>query len=207
MPYDNSGRADAARRTRARVIAAAHERLVADGWAGTTIRAVAQTAAVSPETIYKAFGSKAGLLKAVYDGAMAGDDDPVPMRDRPLFMPLRQATSASQAAHAYASIVAHLADQVGPLLRVALSSRGAEPELQAFADKIDAERLAGVRMVVNQWHARGWIRTGLGPDRAADVVWTLISPAVHELLLTREWSSTSYREWLEQTLLATVLTD
>jgi AcrR family transcriptional regulator len=168
---------------------------------------VAQAAAVSPETVYKAFGGKAGLLKAVYDRAMAGDDDPVPMRDRPLFVPLRQATTAAQAARAYADIATHLADQVGPLLRVALSSRGADPELGLFADQIDAERLSGVRMVVSQWDARGWLRAGRSPEEAADVVWTLISPTVHELLHGRDWPATRYRDWLEETLLATVLTD
>lgn len=205
MPYDNSARAAAARRTRGRVVTAAHEHLLAHGWAGTTIRAVAQAAGVSPETVYKAFGGKAGLLKAVYDQVIAGDDDAVPLRDRPLFRPLVLADTAARAARAYADIAAHFADRAGPLLRVALSSRGADPDVRAFAEQIRAERLTGVRMVLAQWQQRGWLRQDRTLGDAVDVTWTLISPEVHELLHSRGWATDRYRDWLVDALLRTVL--
>ena len=79
MPYDNSQRAVAAASTRAQVLAAAHELFLSQGFAATTIRTVAESAGVSQETIYKSFGSKAALLKAVYDVALVGDAEEVPL--------------------------------------------------------------------------------------------------------------------------------
>ncbi|MFB9377565.1 TetR/AcrR family transcriptional regulator [Kineococcus gynurae] len=205
MAYDNSGRADAARRTRARVVEAAREQLLARGWAGTTIRSVAADAGVSRETVYKTFGGKAGLLKAVYDRTLAGDDAPVVMAERPLFASLRRASTAAEAARAYADVAAHIAEEVGPLLRVALSSRGADPQLREFAEQIDAERLAGVRQVVRVWGEHGWLRPGRTPEATADVLWTIVAPTVHELLHTRGWSRRRYRDWVEEALGALVL--
>src|ERR1700761_7713027 len=114
MPYDNTARAQAALRTRARVTAAARELMLAHGYAGTTIRAVATSAGVSPETVYKTFGGKGGLLKAAYAATLAGDADVVPMRDRPLFQALRAARDPGEAAAAYAAIAGTVGDRVGP---------------------------------------------------------------------------------------------
>src|SRR6476659_3244056 len=80
--YDSSRRRAQADQNRAAVIAAARARFFADGYASTTVGQIAGDAGVSVETIYKAFGNKAGLLKAVFDVAVAGDDEPVAMADR-----------------------------------------------------------------------------------------------------------------------------
>ena len=207
MAYDNSARAHAARETRTRVTAAARDLLLAHGYAATTIRAVAAAAGVSPETVYKAFGGKAGLLKAVYDVTLAGDDELVPMRDRPQFQALRSARDPAGAAAAYAAIAGAIGDRVGPLLRIALGASGSDPDLAAFADKIDSERLAGVRMVVGAWERQDWLRANLTAEQAADIVWTLISPSVHALFTRRSWDTPAYETWLAATLRATVLTD
>ena len=206
MAYDNSARARAARRTRARMTAAARDLLLAHGYAGTTIRAVATAADVSPETVYKTFGGKAGLLKAVYDVTLAGDDELVPMRDQPQSRALCAARDPAQAATVYAAIAGTIGDRVGPLLRIALSASGSDPDLAAFAEKIDAERLAGARVVVGAWERQGWLRKDLTTERAANIVWTLNSPSVHALLTRRSWDTAAYETWLAATLRATVLT-
>ncbi len=83
--YDNTRRAAQARRTRREVLDAAHRLLLDQGYAGTTISAVARRAGVSVETIYKAFGTKGALVKEVYDVTLVGGDEPVPLRSRPEF--------------------------------------------------------------------------------------------------------------------------
>ena len=82
-PYRSPVRAERAARTRAAILAAAHVRFLADGYAATTVRSVAQAAGVSVPTIELAFGTKAALLKAAIDVAIAGDDEPVAVLDRP----------------------------------------------------------------------------------------------------------------------------
>lgn len=203
--YDNRSRTAAANQTRRRVLAAAHDAFLTQGYAGTTIRAVATAAGVSQETVYKRFDGKAGLLKAVYDVTLAGDDEPVSMADRPQAQAVRAAKSAREAAGAYAAMAGALASRTGPLLDVVLNARGSDPELEAFAATIDTERLTGATMVTRHWSDLGLLRAELTVEQARDVVWTLISPAVNSLLRQRGWSRSQYEAWLSRTLLATVL--
>ena len=77
--YDSPARREAARATRASIIAAAREILLAGGYDGMTVARLADTAGVSPQTVYNSIGGKAQVVKAVYDVMLAGDDDPTPM--------------------------------------------------------------------------------------------------------------------------------
>ncbi|MFI5953043.1 TetR/AcrR family transcriptional regulator [Cryptosporangium sp. NPDC051539] len=203
MAYDNRSRAAAARATRAAVLAAAHESFLTVGYSGTTIRGVAEAAGVSQETVYKRFSGKAGLLKDVYDVAMAGDDDPVPIAERPQFRAVRDATTPAEVARAYAAYARLLTGRAGPLMQVVSSARGVDPDLDAFMRTVDGERLIGATMAVTAWSERGWLRCE--PDRARDLVWTLISPAVWGLLTDRGWSLDDYEGWLRDSLAAMVL--
>src|ERR671933_222424 len=81
--YDASRRREQARARRLAVILAARDLFERDGFRATTISAVASRAGVSPESIYKGFGGKAALAKAVFDLVIAGDDEPVPVAERP----------------------------------------------------------------------------------------------------------------------------
>ena len=82
-PYDATGRRERARQRRRDVVVAAQALFEADGFQATTISAVAQRAGVSAESVYKGFGTKAALAKAVFDFVIAGDDEPIPMAERP----------------------------------------------------------------------------------------------------------------------------
>ena len=205
MPYDNRSRAAAAERTRARVLAAATTAFTETGYAGTTIRAVAEAAGVSQETVYKSFGGKAGLLKSVYDMAMAGDTEPVPIGARAAALAVRDAASPSESAAAYGRMAAELAGRAGPLLRIVLAARSGDADLDEFAATIDAERLTGARVAVSHWASRGWLRDGLDVERAREMPRTLNSPAVWSLLKDRGRSHDDYATWLADTLLLTVL--
>jgi AcrR family transcriptional regulator len=201
--YDNSTRAARARRTRADVVAAARDSFLAAGYAGTTIKAVAVGAGVSQETVYKTFGGKAALLKAVYDVALAGDDEPVPMVERPEMSALRDAADPVGAVTVYAAVARGIAERTGPLTALMWGARATDPDLDEFARTLDRERLMGAGAVTRLWGGHGWLRTN--EDRARDVVWTLISPAVHELTVARGWTGAEYEAWLAETLLATVV--
>jgi len=81
--YDSATRLAKARRTRMRILSAARDLFLVDGYVGTTLDAVAATAGVSPQTVYNLVGGKATLFKAVYDVTLAGDDEPIPIARRP----------------------------------------------------------------------------------------------------------------------------
>jgi AcrR family transcriptional regulator len=196
-PYDNSGRAAQALRTRRRVIAAAHELLLEQGYAATTISQIARRAGVSAETVYKAFGSKAALTKQVYDVALAGDDEPVPMRDRPEIQAMLAEPDPRQKVASYAALARQLGARLGPLLAVLLGARATDPDLDAFARTTADERLAGTTALVGHLADAGALRPGLDPERARDLLWALISPELYLLLVVeRGWPPENYERWL-----------
>jgi AcrR family transcriptional regulator len=207
VAYDNSARTARANETRTRLLTAAHASFLRIGYVATTIRGVADLADVSPETIYKTYGTKAALLKAAYDVTLAGDDRAVPMAERPEFDELRNAADPRVAAAAYGRLAGWLAIRTAPLLRVILASRSGNSDVEAFAATIDAERLTGATFTIRMWQSNGWLQPELTTDRATDILWTLNSPAVFLLLEERGWTSNDYQVWLSTTLLATVLAD
>jgi AcrR family transcriptional regulator len=200
-------RAQSARATRRRVIEAAHELFLKQGFPATTIREVAERAGVSAETVYKSFGGKAGLLKAAYDVAMAGDDEPVPIADRPQVKAVQAATTPAASAAAYADLAESLVRRAGPLTRVVLAGRGASTEVEDFVETTDKERLMGANGVVSHWATKGWLRPGLSPKRAGDLVWMLTSPAVYLMSVDRGWTTREYRDWLAGAILSLVLSE
>jgi AcrR family transcriptional regulator len=201
--YDNSGRAEQARQLRRRVIDAAHDALLEDGWSGTTIAKVAARAGVSAETVYKRFGGKAGLLKAVYDVRMAGDDEPIPISERPAIRAMMAEPDPRRVAEHYAALGRELMERAGPLVSVLLGVRDADPELAAFMATIDAERLIGATGFVNAMASRAPLR--MDREQARDIVWALISPDLYDLMITRRgWSLDAWQDWLARSLASIV---
>lgn len=207
MAYDNTARHARAQHNRRTVLTAAASSFLEHGYAATTIRGVAEASGVSQETVYKAFKNKATLLKAVYDVTLAGDDEQVPIPQRPEAIAVRMATSPREAALAYARLARMISGHVGPLLRVVLGARATDPDLDAFVAQIDAERLMGATMVTRNWHERGWLGEVDGTpaaEHARDVLWTLNSPAVYQLLNDRGWSDARYETWLADAIVAMI---
>jgi AcrR family transcriptional regulator len=200
--YDNTRRTEQARLTRRRVLDAARELLVERGPAAVTLRDVATHAGVSVETVYKTFGTKATLLKDVYDVTLAGDDEPISMIDRPEHQAVFAASDPRDKLARYAFVARRIGERVGPLLAKLLAgARGGDPDLLRFRETINHERMAGAGSIVRHLAATGGLRVDVDPDRASDIVWTLISPEVYELLVVdRGWSPDEYEQWLAQAL-------
>ncbi|QLY28967.1 TetR/AcrR family transcriptional regulator [Nocardia huaxiensis] len=200
MAYDNSARTASARATRARVLTAGRTSFVKHGFTGTTIRHIAEEAGVSQETIYKAFGGKAGLLKAVYDTMLVGDDEQVPLAQRPEAQAVVAAPGPVEAMTAYAELAQMISARVDPLLRVLLASRDTDAALSSFARTIDEERRAGSVMWVRHWRDAGWLREGLEVDKAADILCALNSNEPRWFLQDRGWTADEITAWLADTL-------
>jgi AcrR family transcriptional regulator len=200
--YDSPVRLAKTRRTRLRILDSARDLFLADGYAGTTLDAVAGRAEVSPQTVYNLVGGKATLFKTVYDVTLAGDDEPIPLADRPEMLRVRDASSARASLVAYAETSRLLWTRVGPLLRAATAQAAAgEPDLRAFVERIESERLTGTRLVVRSLDERFGLRPELTIDEATDLVWTVASPDVADRLVThRGWSLDRFQEWLVDTL-------
>jgi AcrR family transcriptional regulator len=205
--YDNAGRIEQAAANRRRVLAAAHRVLVERGYAATTINAIAAEARVSREMIYKAFGNKLALVKRLYDTELIGDDEERPLRDRPEWAAMMGERSAEGVLLRYATIVRELYERLGALLGVLLlAARSGEPDLASFGDETDRQRLVGAGRVVDAVIARGGLRGGVDRRRAIDIVWTLNSPDVYQLLRGgRGWSHDEYEGWLGRSLIDAIV--
>jgi AcrR family transcriptional regulator len=199
--YDSPARAESSRATRQRVLAVARELFLAKGYLGTTLDGIAARAEVSPQTVYNLVGGKAKLFKAVYDVTLAGDDEPVPIVERPIFQAVLDADAPLAALSAYAEVGRVLWERAGPLVRVATAQAAAgDRDLQAFVAAIEAERSSGVRGLVHHLAGRFGLRPGLTEARAADIVWVLAAPEmIDRLVVERGWSWAAYREWLAET--------
>jgi len=196
--YNTERRAEQARLTRARIIDAARDLLLADGFFAMTVPQLAQRAGVSPQTVYNAVGGKAEVVKAVYDALLAGDDDPTPMSQRPGFAAVVEAPDAAAYARAYAAWCRRIWDNVGPLLGVILAhGPGGDEVLGAFVTTVDRERRIGNTNSLKGLRERGEFPEDRPVDELIDAVWTLTSPEVYDRLVRRSgWEPASYEVWL-----------
>ncbi|KIF66503.1 transcriptional regulator [Streptomyces sp. AcH 505] len=201
--YDSSGRKAAALRSRGAVLDACRELLFQDGYRAATIRAVAERAGVSPETVHKTFGGKPGLLKALWDVTLAGDDEPAAMAERPQLQEVFRTRDPGEKLGLYAEFVCGVHERTGRLF--ALLTR-AGPEVADFLDATEAERLTGVRGFVAHLAREELLRPGEDQERAADVCWVLTSPQVFgRLTEDRGWDTAAYRDWLAGALAAALV--
>ena len=207
--YDSPVRREQARQTRAAVVRAAHRRFLADGYASTTLAAVARDAGVSVDTVYAVFGSKRGLLAAVMDVNVGGDDQPLAVLDRELPQRMRAESDQRRQISLFATGMAGELERIRPLDDVLRSAAAADPDVAAARhEQNDVQRHAAMATVVGWVRDRGQLRRGLDDAAAADVVWTLTSPEVHHMLLTtRGWTRSQYETWLRETLERALLPD
>lgn len=203
--YDASGRREKARVTRGAVITAARELLEANGYAGTTVVEVARRAGVSAESVYKGFGTKAALVKTVFDVAIAGDDDPVPVAERPEAQAVRDEPDVREKLRLYAAAAARRAAQSA---RVQLALRDGAPSDAAINElwqTLQSERLTGMTMLARHLAGTGQLRDGVDVDHTRDVLWTCIAIEVYDLFVfQRGWSQHQYADWLARTLIASL---
>ncbi|MFD3701743.1 TetR/AcrR family transcriptional regulator [Nocardia sp. NPDC058658] len=183
---------------RARIIDAARDLFLEHGYLGTTVSAISRSAQVSVQTIYNTVGNKPALLKTVYDTMLAGDDEPVPMIDRPEFRAMHAAETATECLAHYTAIGRTIAHRVLPLVSMALAQAATgDPDLRAFTDTTENERNFGANHLANHLHSRFGLRPGLTPADAADILWALTAPELADRLINRRgWDWDKYQQWL-----------
>ena len=203
-PYDASSRQEQARASRRHVLATATRMFLERGYSDTTVPAVARAAGVSPQNVYKAFGNKPGLLKAVFDVAMAGDDEPLAMMQREALTRVREEPDPSEKLRLYGRFVADTAPRHTPIQLLARAAAATDPEAAAIWDQLCAERLHGMTLF-----ARGLaehLRDDVTVDDARDLLWTHNSPELYDLLVNaRGWSPERFGQWLSASLIAALL--
>jgi AcrR family transcriptional regulator len=192
--YRSALREEQARRTRAVVLDAAAECFVEQGYATTTMKDVAARAGVSVETVY-AQGGKKTLLLAVVDRTLTGDDEPVPLIERPELQEVVAAPSPRETLRGLADLIAAGLGPTLPVMCAFERAAGADAEIAAVHAEYDRRRRADMARFAAAL-APG-LRPGVTEDEAADVLATIVSAVTADLLATTYgWGVERYARWV-----------
>ena len=201
--YDSSGRRARAAESHARIIDAATEVFLANGYASSTIPAIARNAGVAVETVYRAAPGKAGLLAAAVQVSLAGGAERAaqPVEDREGIRRVIDESDPHRRLHAYAATQPGVWSRVGPLLRVLDEGARGDEELRRLKEGHEDQRLNGMKRFARLLAEDHALRPDLEVDRAADILWTLCAQSTFDALVThRGWTHHEYRTWLAETL-------
>lgn len=204
--YDSTRRQQQAGENRRAVLEAARRLFLERGYAATTVGAIAAAAGVSVETVYKAFRNKPGLVKAVVDIAIVGDDEPVPMLERGRVRRMEAETDPRRKLAMYGEHLADSAPRRVPVELLVRAAAASDPGAARVWDQLAAERLAGMGFFARHLDKEGHLRPGVSVEEARDVLWTYNSAEVYELLvMRREWTPQRYGRWIGDALAAALL--
>jgi AcrR family transcriptional regulator len=202
--YDSSRRRRQALRTRDGILDAARRLFLSGGYAGTTIASIAEAADVSVETIYKGFGGKPGLVRAISEKGLEGVG-PIPAEQRSDEMRTveRDPRRVMRQWGTFTTEVAPLAAPIVLLLRTAAAT---DPEVAELLDEVNRSRLARMELNARELFERGDFRQGITLEHARDVLWTYSSPELYELLvLHRRWPLELYGQFVADGMIAALL--
>ena len=188
------------------VVDAARALFLERGYVATTIDAISERSDVPAATVYRLFASKLGILHALLDTSIAGDDQPVPLQQRPQVAALATESDPHEVLAAFVEIAVAINVRSNDLYRILSSAATSDPAAaELFAD-YQRQRAEGQGRVARLLARRRALRSGLRERDAADIIHALASPELYGLLaVDRGWSRDRYREWLLSTLTAQLI--
>ena len=203
--YDASRRRAQARARRLAVVLAARDLFERDGFRLTTIAAIAAHAGVSAESVYKGFGTKAALAKAVFDLVIAGDDEPVPVAERLAVQAVRDEPDVRRK---IAMFVAGLAERQARSAGVQIlirDGRHVDDSLAPVWAKLNDEGLAGMTVLGRHLLQTGQLRDGIDLEEVRDVLWNYLAIDTYErLVLAQGWPLERYSRWLAHAIASAI---
>jgi TetR/AcrR family transcriptional regulator, regulator of autoinduction and epiphytic fitness len=195
-----------ARATRRRILDAAEKLFVRDGYAATTISAIAEEGDVAVQTVYAVFGTKRAILAELVEVRTVGDDQPIPVRDHQDWQAMERETDARVQLAELAAIATRIAMRIAALYEVMAGAAGSDPEIAVIYQDRQRARYQDQLHVAESLAAKGALRSGLSAARACDIMWTLASPRTyHALAGERGWSADEFGHWLADVLASSCL--
>ena len=202
--YDSTGRQAQARRNRQAILDAAQRQFLEGGYAATTIAAVAAEAGVSVETVYKAFGGKPGLVRAIYDRGLVGPE-PVPAYRRADEMRERE-TDPRAIMRNWGTIASEVSSVVSPIERLVRAAAASDHDMAALLQAHNDLRERRARHHARFLKEQGYLREGVSVAQATDILWTCTSDELYDLLVTqRGWSPPRFARFLADFMINALL--
>jgi AcrR family transcriptional regulator len=195
--YDSPRRREQAAATRQEILDAAQRLFEGQGYAATTMAAIAAEAGVALKTVYVAFETKSGLLRALWNLRLRGDEADAPVAEREWYREVLDEPDPEQQLRLDARNSRVVKARIAPLLEVIRNAAPVDPDTAALWQRIQTDFHSNQRVIVESLHRRKALAPGLGVDRATDILWTLIHPNVWQLLVgERGWTPERYERWL-----------
>ena len=199
-------RARKAQATRERILDAAEALFVRDGYAATTITAVADQADVAVQTVYAVFGTKRAILSELLAARVTGDDGGTGLTDRDEWRAMEAETDPGRQLKLLAAIATRIGERMGALYNVLAGASGSDPEVADMHRRQQQRRHDDQRRVVRSLARKDALRPGLSEARATDIMWAVANPATHRSLVAeRRWSPSEYERWLADVLSCSLL--
>jgi AcrR family transcriptional regulator len=204
--YDSTRRREQAATTAREILAAAQALFEHHGYAATSMAGIASEAGVSLKTVYLAFESKRGVLLALWNVLLRGDDEPTPVGERPWFRAVLDEPDPERQLRLNVRNAKIVRARIGPLLEVLRGAAAVDPEIDALWGRIQTEFHDNQRSVVEVLHQRSALRPDLDVERATDILWALNHPNLYRLLVNdRGWTPDQHEEWLGTLLCSQLL--
>ncbi len=203
-PYHSRARKEQAARNRDAALDAAERLFLERGYAGTSIASIAQEAGLSVQTIYKVFGSKSGLVKAIYFRGLLGKGD-VPAYERSDAMREREVDPRA-IMRQWGALTTEVASVVSPIRLLMRSAALADPEMEELLRETDEDRLERTRHHARFLEKRGYLREGITTSEATDVLWTCSSVEIYDLLVVqRGWPLPRFAKFVADFMITALL--
>lgn len=205
--YRSPRRAAQARSTRDAIRKAAETLFLSDGYAATTITAIAREAEVAPQTIYSQFGTKAAIVKELLDVSIVGDEEPVPVARRPWFTRIfDEGITGHERLRRYATAVRRIYGGAGGAFEIVRRGADGDPELAELWATNQAARRAVVANILEAVLADSELKPGVRHDEAVDLLWVLHGPELFHLLTVQcGWDLDRYEAWLSENFCQQIL--
>lgn len=194
--YDSPRRREQAAATRLEILEAAQRLFERDGYAATTMATIAAEARVALKTVYVAFETKSGVLRALWNLSLrGGDDEDRPVSERPWYREVLEEPDPERQLRLNARNSRHGKVRIGALAEVIRSAAPIDPDIEALWARIGTEYHTNQRTIVDSLNEKGALRRNLDVQRATDILWTLNHPNVWQLLVSdRGWTPDQYEQ-------------
>jgi AcrR family transcriptional regulator len=204
-PYRSAKREAAALHTRRAIRDAAETLFLRDGYARTSMKAIAAQAGVSEKTMYLTYASKAKLLRQVIEVAVRGDEAPATLAERSNWRAIVRGPSEKVFAR-FATLNAALMARTAPIIALAEAAAETEAELAEDRDRAHATARADLLALAAELKRRGAIAAEISEQDAADTIYALAADVSPYLRLSRDcgWTDARYAELIARTLQATL---
>ena len=204
--YESALRREQALATRTRIARAAAELFASQGYPQTSIDQIAARAGVARPTVYTAFTGKPALLKEAVDLMLAGDDAPVPVRDRPWVQEVLHQRDQQVMLKLQARNDRMINQRVAPLYEAVRNASATDSDIAQLYAMLKQQRLTGASITVQALAALGPLHGDVDLDTATDILWALKDPALWTALVTdRGWPADRYETWLARAMQQSLL--